>query len=60
MRRVDYVHCLECDAEIECDVLRDEYGEFLDSPENCPDCGADLDEQLCVGVDQREDFHSDV
>lgn len=49
--------CLECDHEIEGELIRDEFEDWIDYPDECPSCGKPLDDG--VDCDKREDFHSD-
>lgn len=51
--------CLECDAEIESVAsLTASEGYACDFPDACPECGANLDDQV-VYLAHSEDFHSD-
>jgi hypothetical protein len=56
MRRVQTIECLECDREIDCPIIHDEDGSWVDVPEEC-ECGAALD---YADDDDREDFHADI
>jgi len=48
-----YVKCLNCNSEIECDVVSDEIGRSADIPDTCPYCSEELPD---CNYDYREDF----
>lgn len=56
MHRTESVWCPHCDHEHECEVISDEYEDYLDVPGLCEACGEGL-----IGGDSsyREDFHAD-
>jgi len=51
------IWCRECDHEHECEVVSDEFDDWVDVPDACENCGETLVDS--VGPDKREDFHSD-
>jgi len=57
------VFCSECDEEIDAELIRDEFEDYLDFPDNCPKCGHNTESVYIPGVKHsdsgREDFHSD-
>jgi hypothetical protein len=56
MKKTESVWCLECDHEHECEVVFDEFEDYLAVPSECEECGGPLDGGPS---ERREDFHSD-
>lgn len=52
------IECNECEQEIVGVLIRDEFEDWIDYPDECPHCGESIDNG--VDCDTREDFHSDI
>ncbi len=57
MAKTVSVWCQECGHEHECEVVSEEYDDWVDVPEKCEACGENLSSSC--GPDRREDFHAD-
>ena len=51
------IFCPECDHEHEGVLVRGEFEDYHDFPEECENCGHSLDGGE---PDAREDFHADI
>ena len=56
--RLIHEDCSSCGEDYECELDRDEMGEFVVRPDNCPHCG-ELTEDESVQEYLKERFCSD-
>lgn len=51
MQKTATITCLECDTDLDVEMVSEEWSEYADIPETCPSCGAALD---CPAGDDRQ------